>query len=247
MGNNVSKMTLLDMMIFLFDVDGTLTPSRGIIDPNFKIFFKEFIKNHNVYIVSGSDYSKTIEQLGVDICESVSGVYSCSGNEFRKNGALLYSHEWKAPQWLINELWTVLNSSEYNIRTGNHIEHRTGSLNFSIIGRNCTKQQRDDYVVWDLKTSERVHIAEYLKRMFSEFEFELGGEISIDIYEVGKDKSQILNQLNGDIYFFGDRTQVGGNDYKISTKLLELGNTVHSVNNYKDTQEILRRYCDDNL
>ena len=40
---------------FIFDVDGTLTPSRGIIDLNFKMFFNTFCLDNDVYLVTGSD------------------------------------------------------------------------------------------------------------------------------------------------------------------------------------------------
>ena len=51
---------------FVFDVDGTLTPSRGEIDPEFKQFFDKFCIKNNVYFVTGSDKAKTVEQLGED-------------------------------------------------------------------------------------------------------------------------------------------------------------------------------------
>ena len=56
---------------FIFDVDGTLTPSRQQIVPKFHDWFLKFIEENYVYLVTGSDYSKTVEQLGKRICESV--------------------------------------------------------------------------------------------------------------------------------------------------------------------------------
>ena len=50
-------------MRYIFDVDGTLTPSRGMIDPKFKIWFKKFIELYPVSLVTGSDREKSIEQL----------------------------------------------------------------------------------------------------------------------------------------------------------------------------------------
>ena len=50
--------------MFLFDVDGTLTPSRQKMDKEFSKFFSNFCKNNDVYLVTGSDRDKTVEQLG---------------------------------------------------------------------------------------------------------------------------------------------------------------------------------------
>ena len=58
------------MSEFIFDVDGTLTPSRGTIDSELKAFFMNFCKKNNVYLVTGSDRPKTIEQIGEDLYNS---------------------------------------------------------------------------------------------------------------------------------------------------------------------------------
>ena len=63
---------------FIFDVDGTITPSRGQIDSNFAIFFTTFCVENDVYLVTGSDKEKTIEQIGEEIYSLANRVYNCS-------------------------------------------------------------------------------------------------------------------------------------------------------------------------
>ena len=55
------------MKKFIFDVDGTLTESRQQIDFKFMCFMIKFCCTYDVYLVTGSDRSKTIEQVGLDI------------------------------------------------------------------------------------------------------------------------------------------------------------------------------------
>ena len=62
---------------FVFDVDGTLTLSRRKIDAVFQRWFLEFCYDNNVYLVTGSDYPKTVEQVGTSIAENVKRVYNC--------------------------------------------------------------------------------------------------------------------------------------------------------------------------
>ena len=50
----------LDVDKFIFDVDGTITPSRCEIDNDFAVFFSDFCANNNVYLVTGSDREKNI-------------------------------------------------------------------------------------------------------------------------------------------------------------------------------------------
>ena len=84
-------------MIYIFDVDGTLTPKRGLIDPNFKTFFQAFIKKNRVWLISGSDRDKTIGQVGFDIWGSVERCYQNSGNQLYINDELKYQYEFKLP------------------------------------------------------------------------------------------------------------------------------------------------------
>lgn len=65
----------------------------------------------------------------------------------------------------------------------------------------------------------------------------VGGEISIDIFKRGCDKSQIRKQIEGDAVYFGDHCFPGGNDYAIS-KLCE---TSHQINDgWQQTFSILQ-------
>ena len=55
------------MTNYIFDIDGTLTPSRLPIDKEFKKWFINWCENKNIYFVTGSDKDKTIEQIGMDM------------------------------------------------------------------------------------------------------------------------------------------------------------------------------------
>ena len=45
---------------YIFDVDGTLTPSRQKMDPKFKHFFLKFIETNKVWLVTGSDRKSVV-------------------------------------------------------------------------------------------------------------------------------------------------------------------------------------------
>ena len=67
------------MKKFIFDVDGTLTDSRQQIDLSFEAYMIKFCCKYDVYLVTGSDRAKTIEQVGLDIYNRSQRVYNCSG------------------------------------------------------------------------------------------------------------------------------------------------------------------------
>ena len=67
-------------MKYVFDIDGTLTPSRLPIDPEFEKFFLEWMEGKEVYLVTGSDKDKTMEQVGEKIWTNATKVYQSCGN-----------------------------------------------------------------------------------------------------------------------------------------------------------------------
>ena len=62
---------------YIFDVDGTLTPSRGAINPEFLKFMIRFARTNNVYLATGSDAPKTIEQVRKMLFKTVDRSYNC--------------------------------------------------------------------------------------------------------------------------------------------------------------------------
>lgn len=210
------------MKKFIFDVDGTLTPSRGTIDPEFKDFFLRFMEENKVWLVTGSDYPKTLEQLGPEITENVATVYNCSGNDIFFKGRRVNTKPFNPPQELYHLMHGWLEASPFPLRTGNHIEERAGTINFSIVGRNATLGERKLYIKHDIENRERESIAFQINFEFPDITATVGGETGIDLYRKGGDKSQILEDFDDpydDVYFFGDRMDESGNDWPLARKL----------------------------
>lgn len=203
---------------FIFDVDGTLTPSRGVIDKNFKEFFNVFCKCNHVFLVTGSDKPKTVEQIGEDTYNLCRTVYNCNGNDVWQGKNHVRTNEWVLPLEAYNFLEKFLFESKFSLRTGLHFENRPGMCNFSVVGRNANDIERKEYVVFDTKSNERVTIASDFNTRFPELEAKVGGETGIDISPKGFDKSQIVKDFDpkDQLWFFGDRMDKGGNDYPLA-------------------------------
>lgn len=207
---------------FLFDIDGTLTPARKKMDNEFESFFKKWIETHETYLVTGSDFEKTKEQVSDDILKKCKGIFCCMGNHFIKNDKTVYINEFNFPSEAKYFLENKVKNSKYPAEDmGNlHIECRTGMVNFSVVGRDITSKQRTKYYEWDLIHNERKSIANEFNNLFmiSGIEANIGGQISIDIQQIGFDKSQVLNHINvngGKTVFFGDKCKPGEIDFPI--------------------------------
>lgn len=233
------------MTHYIFDVDGTLTPSRGKMDPTFAEFFEEFCDKNKVYLVTGSDKPKTIEQIGETIYNKCQKVYQCSGSEVYNGNTVCYYDTWKIDESSYNWLVDTLDESDFSIRTGNHIEQRVGMVNFSVVGRNANAEERKAYIEYEAWNGERRKIADEFNETFPHLQATIGGETGIDISKRGADKSQILRDFNrkDSITFFGDAMFEGGNDYPLKAALdkrdyyslcIEVESWVYTYNKLKD-------------
>ena len=232
---------------FIFDVDGTLTPSRKEIVHEFWAPFLIFCRTHDVYLVTGSDRQKTVEQLGLDICYTAKRVYNCSGSDAYERDVNVYRDKWELPKKVEKFLEDELAYSCFPIRTGVHIERRPGNVNFSILGRggDLDFKQREEYVKWDTERLEREDILDRLKNAFPDLAITLGGQTGIDIGPKGSDKSQILRDFNKDdeLHFFGDKMNEGGNDYSLAMAIAtNMMGEAYNVEDYKETWELLSKY-----
>ncbi len=245
-------------VIYLFDVDGTLTPPKAKIDEGFASTFSSWLNGKEVYIVSGGSFVRLVDQLGMGILEKVQGVFACMGNAFYQRREqvsysgmneweIIYENEFVAPKNLTRSLNSYVARSDYPVKTGNHYEIRSGMMNFSIVGRNATPTQRADYAKYDLEKDDRARIVEKLKKKYDTLDFVIGGAVSIDIFNTGNDKSQVLEKYfneaieSNQVHFVGDRIEFPGNDYSLAIALEQHKNGyAHRVKSWQDTAELLK-------
>jgi len=239
--------------VYIFDVDGTLTPARQRMTKEFQDYFIKWSQRNIFYLVTGSDLDKMVEQVPKDILENAIGLFSCSGNTYHVDGMEVYNNKFNKPETLMPFLNMVLAHSKYPHRYGNHIEDRGSMVNFSIVGRDCTLEQRQEFFEWDKKTQERERIANIIKQKCDGVDATIGGQISIDIYDKGSDKSQVLKVIQDELYdapindyiFIGDRTMEGGNDYPLAQLMDTMDNCKsNQVEGWEDTLKVLQEYGD---
>jgi len=231
------------MKKFIFDVDGTLTESRKPMDMGFMAEFIKFECKFDTYLVTGSDRDKTIEQVGLDVYNRAKRVFNCSGADIYVRNKNVYRSKWQPPRSLVNFLSDELDYSTFPHKTGNHIEHRPGGINFSILGRGeDSMKYRKEYVKWDINTTERILMADRIKSEFPYLNIQIGGETGLDMSD--SDKSQILTDFNpeDEIHFFGDMMLEGQNDYPLAKALKDMGGYPHHVKNWEDTRTRLSEF-----
>ena len=149
-------------------------------------FMIKFCCTYDVYLVTGSDREKTVDQLGLDICYRAKRVYNCSGSDVYERDVNVYRDDWQLPkevEWFLKD---ELAYSCFPIRNGLHIERRPGGVNFSILGRGKDPSVgREEYIKWDKERLEREDIANRLRDNFPNLSVALGGQTGLDLGPLG--------------------------------------------------------------
>ncbi|KKP94986.1 MAG: Phosphomannomutase [candidate division TM6 bacterium GW2011_GWE2_36_25] len=223
--------------LFLFDVDGTLTLPRQKVELSMLDKLQELKDaGYSLALVGGSDLTKIKEQMGEDVGNRFDYVFAENGLVAFKNSALINRASIK--DYLTNQQLNEFISfclhyiADLDIPTkrGTFIEFRNGMINVSPVGRNCTQEERIAFNQLDKEKHIREYMIEILQKRFAHLNlrFSIGGQISIDVFPQGWDKTYCLRFLNDfdTILFFGDKTASGGNDYEIFTSSRTSGQTV---------------------
>jgi len=236
-------------------VDGTLTPARLQIEQTMWKLLSEAKDKVHLAIVGGSDLPKQQEQLSfgkkhTDITMFFDFVFAENGLVAFKNGKRINDHSLKKElnekdlQRFINFSLHYIADLEIPIKRGTFIEFRSGMINVSPIGRNCSQEEREDFYKYDQKEKIR-------EKMIQEFEKKLpdlakrlkcsiGGQISFDVFPKGWDKTYCLQFVEKEnfkeVHFFGDKTDPGGNDFEIFSDKRVIG---HRVKSPADTANII--------
>ncbi|CAJ0936994.1 unnamed protein product, partial [Mesorhabditis belari] len=239
--------------LLLFDVDGTLTAARRGINPEMRSFLMDVrAKGVPIAVVGGSDLNKITEQLAdsdhdklvssFDYVFAENGVVGFHGKDQYSTKLIQDQMGEEKLQDLINFVLEYFSKLRLPHKRGNFVEFRKGMINFSPIGRSCSHEEREHFVAYDKEHKIRETFVKILEEKFSSYglTFAIGGQISVDVYPNGWDKTYCLQYLENDfetIHFFGDRTMPGGNDHAIYVDKRVIGHSVEGPNDTKKQVE----------
>lgn len=221
---------LLDTDCIVFDMDGTLAVSKGVISPTMAGLLDRLLEKKIVAVISGGMWEQFEKQLipylskekldhliilptsGTAFYTYTNGVWH---EVYRETIAL---HERAR---IIQTLNTVLARVGYHEEEvlGPIIEDRESQITFSGLGSGASFEKKQ---YWDPDQKKRALIASMLRERLPEYTVTIGGTTSIDITPKGVDKAYGINALIRTkgipldrIVFIGDKLSPGGNDFPV--------------------------------
>jgi phosphomannomutase len=247
--------------LFLFDMDGTLTPARCKMSWEVQSALTRLQQSGwDIGIISGSDLDYIKQQCDVLLDMSPFDIRSahflpCNGTKYYKNFKKIWEYSIKEKigqnkinilmKYIIAEQVKIIN--KYNIPlTGNFIQQRGSMINWCPIGRNANQVQRKMWTLIDEENNIRLNALKSLTKEIDNLDviIKLGGDTSFDIYPPGWDKTFPLDKKPfneyENIYFAGDRCFENGNDKELYD-ILKIKNNCDAfvVNNPVDTIKII--------
>ena len=255
------KLKLRKKKLIVFDIDGTLTPSKAPADKKMIQLMLRLLDEKPVAIIGGGKYSlfkkQLIEQLP-NQDERLKRLYLFPTNStafyrFINSWHEVYSHELSEREKdkiknAFDETFRKVNYHHPEKTYGPIIEDRNTQITFSALGQEVvamcgTKmgvQLKED---WNKKYDKlRQRMREILQKLLPEFEVRAGGLTSIDVTRKGIDKSYGVRQIAKhlgvkieDMLFVGDAIFPGGNDYAA----LQTGIDYVKVKDPADTKELI--------
>jgi phosphomannomutase len=236
-----------------FDLDDTLAPSKGPIDPRIAELLRALLRTVDVAIISGGNEAQfraqVIARLGDTDAAALARLHllpTCGTRYLRHDGTEfvpIYAHELSDAQKI--DALTALREEAERLGYweaepwGDILEDRGSQITFSALGQRAPREAKHS---WDPSGAKRAALRDAVAVRLPGLEVRSGGSTSIDITQEGIDKAFGMRELVDrtgipltSMLFYGDRLDEGGNDYPV----LALGVPSVAVDGWEDTADKL--------
>lgn len=260
------KLKLRQKKLIVFDIDGTLTPSKAPADKEMIGLLLDLLNKKSVAIIGGGKYSLFQEQLtnqmpnGDKRLEKLylfptnsTAFYRFNGNWNKVYSYELNDEEKEKIKEALENTFNQVNYQHPQKTYGVVIEDRGTQISFSPLGQEVVAilgEKEGVYLKeeWNKKNDNlRQEMRKILQGLLPEFEVRAGGLTTIDITRKGIDKAYGVRQIAEhlgvkikDMLFIGDAIFPGGNDYAA----LQTGIDYVKVNNPTDTKKLIQTLID---
>jgi HAD superfamily hydrolase (TIGR01484 family) len=214
--------------LVVFDLDGTLAPSKSSIDAEMASLLDKLLGAFKVAVLSGGNWAQFQKQVlshltGDHRLRNLSLLPTC-GTQFYKydnDWEKLYAEDFTGEQKakIVSSMKQAIEQSGLTAEKvwGKVIEDRGSQITFSALGQEAPLEEK---VKWDPDFTKRKKMKAILDFMIPEFSVRLGGSTSIDVTKPGIDKAYGIRKLRDilhiaidEMIFVGDALFPGGNDY----------------------------------
>jgi HAD superfamily hydrolase (TIGR01484 family) len=214
--------------LIVFDLDGTLAPSKSLVDAETLALLHDLLGIVKVAVISGGAWAQFEKQVlsnlpHDDRLANLSLLPTCGTKFFQYVGDWkeLYSEDFtpEEKEKIVRSLKKAVEMAGFCVEKtwGETIEDRGSQITYSALGQDAPLAEKNK---WDPDINKRKKIKSIIDTFIPEFSVRIGGATSIDITQPGIDKAYGIGKLRDilgisldEMIFVGDALFVGGNDY----------------------------------
>ena len=238
--------------MIIFDLDGTLAESKSPISSEMAQALTGLLRVKEVCIITGGNYEQITKQVIDRLPKSakLTNLHlmpTCGSRYYRFNGLdwqVIYENDIqpKVKDLIFRKIKEMASELGYWLEDsyGPLIEDRGSQITYSALGQDAPKEEKEK---WDRDGSKKSLLRNNLSLELPALEVRSGGSTSIDITLKGMDKAYGIKELHkrlgmefNDMFFIGDRLDVGGNDYPV----IHTGVDTSQVISHHETLEIIK-------
>jgi len=250
--------------LIAFDIDDTLNVAKTPMTTEMATVFAELLDYYPVCVISGQKLDQFMIQILAPLGLLATGprlrnlhLMVAQGTQYyvfkgqdgdaavdMKNWREVYNYPLAKGQ--VTKIKTAMEQAVKELGywcdnpAGEIIEDRGSQVTYSALGQSATPQEK---YPWDPQHEKRNSIVVRVKKLAPEFDYEVAGTTSINVFKPSMNKTfgmtKLMEQLHigrEDILYFGDMTQPGGNDYPV----VQMGIDTIKVTNWHDTMYALK-------
>lgn len=243
--------------IIIFDLDGTLTPSKSAMDDEMSDLLCGLLTIKKVAVIGGGSwkqfegqflkYLQCREELLANLF-----LFPTTATRFYRYRSGIWIEVYadvldrEEREKIKNAFQKVLSEIHYEHPPktyGELIEDRGAQISFSALGQLAPVAEKEKWKA--ANDSKRQEIATGLRRLIPEFEVRTGGLTTIDVTKKGIDKAYGIRQIEklleipiSEMLFVGDALYPGGNDYAA----IEAGVKTMAVKGPDETKELIKSW-----
>jgi HAD superfamily hydrolase (TIGR01484 family) len=214
--------------LIVFDLDGTLAPSKSPIDAEMATLLAALLSVVKVAIISGGGFPQFQTQVVANLPQddrlnNLSLLPTCGTRfyQYKAGWQLLYAEDFTDAEkaTIISALQKAVAASGFAAQQvwGETIEDRGSQITYSALGQQAPLDAKEK---WDPDFAKRKAIVALLDPMLPNFSVHMGGTTSIDVTKPGIDKAYGIRKLRdilgiaiAEMVYVGDALFPGGNDY----------------------------------
>lgn len=250
-----------DKNLIVFDLDGTLTPSKSNMEPDMASALATLLSRKKVAVIGGGSWSQFKRQFLNELAcprELLQNLFlfpttAMTFYRYQNGWKKVYSHKFSKQdaeriRKAFRETFIEVGYRPPQKTYGKVIENRGSQITFSVFGQDVVVRLGKKGLMlketWrNENTPLKLKMAKLLAKKLPQFEVRAAGFTSIDITKKGVDKAYGVRQIEKYVHmpvrkmlFVGDALFPGGNDAAAK----KTGIQCVSVRGPKDTEQIIK-------